>query len=648
MTKTAVVSRSAYVADGLATPRNIGFPLQSAADLIVKVNGALQALNTHYTITGPLSNPVMTPLSPFWANGATVRYKRKTPASQQYDAQAGAALSAEGLEATLDRNVMAIQDIEGEQADLTARAVSVDEGATAPSLDIAGLIEGDILEYRGGKFRRFLREAFAGKFFAGDATGKMVPASGIGVDSALRTDIAASGGSGLMGFLQAGTGAVAETMQTAMRRMPVTLEQFGGGTGVANNYTAMVAAFRTGRPIMLGAGEYTFSTAIDFGVLNTGGSAFTAPNITIFGDGMDRTTLKYTGAGTGLKGGRTAPASNGYGQTLHLFDLTYSGNGTGSTALGTVNNPAITYGNFTTIPGTGFSGSNSTQYGIEWEMEGGCVIERCRLTKFYTPIRTKLGYGATIRNNHITGNQIGIEVGQAVTTLSITGNIIERNAIGITLWICGGIMIENNAIQGNYAGCDIYSFILNRSVSVLNNYFEVSPKCFVQNGSNANLSFRCSNFRFEGNYALEVDIVEFASGFVFSRNSMKSFAVATANISDIIVENNRDHANDNLSRFVNYTGTGAANIIKNDAPLIYSQVYDVTSLANGAVDTVNVTVTGAVVGDFAQASLSTMQAGLNIIATVISANNVRIEIENKSGGTVDLASGTLRVRVFKA
>ncbi len=488
----------------------------------------------------------------------------------------------------------------------------------------------------------------AGKFISFDGSGVPIASSGTGADAGLRTDLSSTTGGGFVGFLQSGTGAVAETVQAALRRFPVALEQFGGGTGVANNYAALVAAFRTGRPILLGAGTYTFSTAIDFGALNTGGSAFTAPNIVIIGDGMDRTTLRFTGAGTGLKGGRTAPATGGYAQTLHMSDLTYSGNGTGSTALGTVPNPSITFGNFTTTELNGLSGSDSTQAGIEWEMEGGCVIERCRLTKFYTPIRTKLGYGATIRNNHILGNQIGIEVGGAVTTLSITGNLIERNAIGITLWTCGGIIIENNAIQANYAGCDIYSFITNRSVTIKNNYFEASPKCFVQNGSNVDLTLRPSNFIIEGNYALEVDIVEMASGFHFRNNSIKSFAVATANISGIVVQDNRDHDDDGLSVFTDYTGTGAANIIKQDAPLIYSEVYDPTSLANGAIDSHNVTVTGVVSADFAQASLTTLIAGFNITATVVAANTVRVEIENKSGGTVDLASGTLRVRVTKS
>jgi hypothetical protein len=57
----------------------------------------------------------------------------------------------------------------------------------------------------------------AGKFLAFDAEGNPVAAAGTGPDSGLRTDLAASGGSALSGFLQAGTSAVAESVQTVLR-----------------------------------------------------------------------------------------------------------------------------------------------------------------------------------------------------------------------------------------------------------------------------------------------------------------------------------------------------------------------------------------------------------------------------------------------
>lgn len=76
-------------------------------------------------------------------------------------------------------------------------------------------------------------------------------------------------------------------------------------------------------------------------------------------------------------------------------------------------------------------------------------------------------------------------------------------------------------------------------------------------------------------------------------------------------------------------------------------VYDPASLADGAVATTTVAVTGATVADsVARASLSTITAvGWIVSAMVTAADTVAVTIMNKTGGVVDLASGTLRVAV---
>ena len=96
--------------------------------------------------------------------------------------------------------------------------------------------------------------------------------------------LAASTGSGLVGFIQSGTGAVAETVQTELRSRAVNAKtQFGAvGDGVTDDTTAianwLVAA--TGRAGYLPSGTYITSN-------------FTIPNSThIFGDGARVTTLK--------------------------------------------------------------------------------------------------------------------------------------------------------------------------------------------------------------------------------------------------------------------------------------------------------------------------------------------------------------------
>lgn len=132
MTLSVSTRSGSFVADGLATPRNIAFRLIDNSDLVVTANGVAQTLNVHYQLTGTYPSQQMIPLSPYWANGVVVRYKRKTPARQLYDMVPGVPMQAETLEKELDRNAMAVLDMSGEQSDLASRTLMVPEGEVAP------------------------------------------------------------------------------------------------------------------------------------------------------------------------------------------------------------------------------------------------------------------------------------------------------------------------------------------------------------------------------------------------------------------------------------------------------------------------------------------------------------------------------------
>lgn len=79
-----------------------------------------------------------------------------------------------------------------------------------------------------------------------------------------------------------------------------------------------------------------------------------------------------------------------------------------------------------------------------------------------------------------------------------------------------------------------------------------------------------------------------------------------------------------------------------------SVTYDPPSLADGVGTTTTVTVTGAVLGDFAQVSFSLDLQGITVTAWVSAANTVSVRFQNESGGTLDLSSGTLQARVIPA
>jgi hypothetical protein len=80
-----------------------------------------------------------------------------------------------------------------------------------------------------------------------------------------------------------------------------------------------------------------------------------------------------------------------------------------------------------------------------------------------------------------------------------------------------------------------------------------------------------------------------------------------------------------------------------------SATYDPPNLVDGAGDTTTVTVTGAALGDSVDTvSFSLDLQSITVTGYVSAANTVSVRFQNESGGTLDLGSGTLRVRVRKA
>lgn len=73
---------------------------------------------------------------------------------------------------------------------------------------------------------------------------------------------------------------------------------------------------------------------------------------------------------------------------------------------------------------------------------------------------------------------------------------------------------------------------------------------------------------------------------------------------------------------------------------------DVASLADGVGATSTVTVNGVALGDFVLAvSMGVDLQGITVTAWVSAANTVSVRFQNESGGTLDLASTTLRLVV---
>jgi len=78
-----------------------------------------------------------------------------------------------------------------------------------------------------------------------------------------------------------------------------------------------------------------------------------------------------------------------------------------------------------------------------------------------------------------------------------------------------------------------------------------------------------------------------------------------------------------------------------------SATWDPGSIADGDEEAKEVDVVGVVLGDFALASFSKDLADLILDAQITATDKVTCVLANNTGGAIDLASGTLYIRVIK-
>lgn len=98
----------------------------------------------------------------------------------------------------------------------------------------------------------------------------------------------------------------------------------------------------------------------------------------------------------------------------------------------------------------------------------------------------------------------------------------------------------------------------------------------------------------------------------------------------------------------NYTGLAINDIDLFTAVINGSSVFDPASLATytGTASSA-ITVTGAALGDYVLVTAPYDATGIIAAGCVSAANTVKITLFNATAGTIDLASGTWKIKVLK-
>ena len=325
MTVAALVPAVEYLEDGASTHFPVPFRFNAPEHITARRINALDGLLTElvygvdYSVTGGETDAGGTLVKTLpGPAGDALLIERRTPRSQATDYQTDDTFPAETHEAALDRAMLIDQEQDELLADFAERALLVPEGDEVPPVGpLGGYLEGDTLVVREGRLQWRARAAFAGRFFAGDATGGLIPSNGTGNDPALRADLADPllGGK-LVAFLQAGLGAVTQTAEAKMRER-VSAKDYGcKGDGVTDDAPAIAkavaAALTLGRGLRFPPGIYVSSQPFEFGQLYE-----------VIGEG--KVTLRYTGTGNYCVGVRAPDGSFAYGHTLKNFTIEGSG-----------------------------------------------------------------------------------------------------------------------------------------------------------------------------------------------------------------------------------------------------------------------------------------------------------------------------------
>jgi len=266
--------------------------------------------------------------------------------------------------------------------------------------------------------------------------------------------LAASGGSNLIGFIQAGTGATATTVQARLRQT-LSVKDFGAtGDGSTDDTTAIQNALNagSGRSVYFPAGTYRVSATL---VMKT--------KTTLLGDGINKSILKLTSGASAssplLRNDvQTGTVDVYYDTDLEFYGLTFDGNNNSTRTV-----ELLSISKVQNVTFTGCAVQNNTFIGLAVAASKNVVVSQSYFTNngrprpsttsgpaFWTATSVQgTPYDVRVENNYFYNNNWS-----AAYFMPTRGSFSNNNCVGNgeSTIFCNDtgsyLRIEGNAITG--------------------------------------------------------------------------------------------------------------------------------------------------------------------------------------------------------
>lgn len=367
------------------------------------------------------------------------------------------------------------------------------------------------------------------------------------------------GGAALVGYR-------GRTVADRLNETFFSVKDYGAiGDGNTDDTLAVLATFQAakdsgGGTVYFPPGRYKISQPIDLGdycvtdSISLGAHPNIKVNINILGAGEHSTTLLWAGGGSGtgshgiclLLRSRTLGGNENYyfgsasgfsiDSNLPTADFTGHAGGFAITnrfttiAAGTAGcDPTTDYATYPKAIDTANPNSTSSaSCGVYARTISPASVDHIQVRGMCYGFWFGVGYATQATSLRATWCIVGIAFRDAVTTTTPRDSIFEKCAIGAMFSTTSHVGLKDCAVQGNYAGCDVYFHTWNRRCYLKDVYFEASPRNVVIRTDSSG-QYRNSEHVISGCTGLKLDVDLGAISVLYvERNHIKSSVFNTS------------------------------------------------------------------------------------------------------------------------